>query len=238
MEADNKTYPRIDYEYYGNALEVTITNNGHTALIKLSNNAVKPRISRGPLPANETYEFDSLLFHWGANNSLGSEHVLNDHRFSVEVQAVHYNTKYKNFDEAIQHSDGVAILTAFYQTNPFQRLTALNDVTNALFSIVEYESSTKISDFKLSGIYGGIDKPSKSVYYTYAGSLTTPPCSETVTWIIFPIAVFVAPYQLKPFRMLMDKNGEELVNNFRKLQDLNGRKILINRSGYGIYRNV
>ncbi|XP_013097369.2 putative carbonic anhydrase 3 [Stomoxys calcitrans] len=231
MEAGAKTHPPIKYDNYKQPFNVIITNNGHSAEIKMPEDAVKPRISGGPLPADETYQFENLHFHWGANNSLGSEHVLNNRRYPMEVHAVHYNTKYANLEEAIQHSDGVTVVTAFYQINSFQRLAALQNVSYALSAIIEYETTTKIANFKLSGMYGGIDTTSKRVYYTYAGSLTTPPCSEAVTWIIFPNPVSVTSNQLKPFRKLRDEHGGILVNNFRQLHNLNGRKIYLNRPG-------
>jgi len=34
------------------------------------------------------------------------------------------------------------------------------------------------------------------VYYTYQGSLTTPPCSEVVTWIVFPEPLFISHNQV------------------------------------------
>lgn len=30
------------------------------------------------------------------------------------------------------------------------------------------------------------------IFYTYQGSLTTPPCSEAVTWIVFPDPILIS----------------------------------------------
>ncbi len=37
-------------------------------------------------------------------------------------------------------------------------------------------------------------------YFTYFGSLTTPPCSEVVTWIIFADILGVSEEQMRQFR--------------------------------------
>lgn len=85
--------------------------------------------------------------------------------------------------------------------------------------------------------------PNTKAYWTYEGSLTTPPFNESVTWILFKEAVEVSPEQLTFFRELRcyDVNEEcpfdetnwlvydnlpgQILNNFRPPRDLNGREL-------------
>ncbi|XP_047568424.1 carbonic anhydrase 5A, mitochondrial isoform X2 [Lutra lutra] len=66
-------------------------------------------------------------------------------------------------------------------------------------------------------------------YWTYPGSLTTPPLSESVTWIVQKRPVEVAQDQLAAFRTLLSSAlGEEersMVDNYRPLQPLMNREI-------------
>ncbi len=59
---------------------------------------------------------------------------------------------------------------------------------------------------------------SRKRYYTYTGSLTTPPCSETVTWIVLAKRAKLTREQLESFRTILG-------NNFRPTQDRNGRTV-------------
>ena len=57
-----------------------------------------------------------------------------------------------------------------------------------------------------------------SRYYTYAGSLTTPPCSPTVQWFVLQDWAEMSPQQFQTFH-------DVLGNNFRPLQRRNSRVI-------------
>lgn len=48
------------------------------SVVVLSNYANPVSISGGPL--TPTYRFVQLHFHWGVNDSLGSEDLINNHR--------------------------------------------------------------------------------------------------------------------------------------------------------------
>ncbi|XP_037678516.1 carbonic anhydrase 5B, mitochondrial isoform X3 [Choloepus didactylus] len=66
-------------------------------------------------------------------------------------------------------------------------------------------------------------------YWTYSGSLTTPPLSESVTWIIKKQPIEVDHDQLEQFRTLLftseGENEKRMVDNFRPLQPLMNRTV-------------
>ncbi len=64
--------------------------------------------------------------------------------------------------------------------------------------------------------------PGEQGYYTYMGSLTTPPCSEDVQWVVLRHPVAASSEQIDLF-------GRLYMNNIRPLQQAAGRRILQTR---------
>jgi carbonic anhydrase len=60
--------------------------------------------------------------------------------------------------------------------------------------------------------------PRKHGYYAYEGSLTTPPCSEGVQWMVLKERLHVSPRQVKEFKKLFQANA-------RPIQDLHDRVV-------------
>ena len=72
-------------------------------------------------------------------------------------------------------------------------------------------------------------------YWTYEGSLTTPPLHETVTWIVFKKPMTVSKEQLSVMRSLKSNTrsaalspragmpDKPMVNNYRPTQPMNNR---------------
>jgi carbonic anhydrase len=60
--------------------------------------------------------------------------------------------------------------------------------------------------------------PTERAYFTYMGSLTTPPCSEGVLWMVMKNPVQVSPEQIGIFARLYPMNA-------RPVQSASGRLI-------------
>lgn len=60
--------------------------------------------------------------------------------------------------------------------------------------------------------------PERRDYYTYMGSLTTPPCTENVLWMVFKEPILVSPEQIGIFARLYPQNA-------RPVQPTNDRLI-------------
>ena len=61
--------------------------------------------------------------------------------------------------------------------------------------------------------------PADHGYYTFAGSLTTPPCSEGVTWYVLKSQSTISSAEVASFAKIYPKNA-------RPIQPLNGRQLL------------
>ncbi|MGC1421688.1 MAG: carbonic anhydrase family protein, partial [Terracidiphilus sp.] len=63
--------------------------------------------------------------------------------------------------------------------------------------------------------------PADRGYWTYMGSLSSPPCTEGVRWFVFEEQISLSLDQLRAFTMLFRMNS-------RPLQDAHGRHIEAN----------
>lgn len=199
-------------------------NNGVQLVVKVE--ADRSSLTGGPLETE--YKIENFHFHWGQDNSCGSEHLLEGKAFPAEVHVVHWNTAYGSFSEAADKPDGLCVLGCFIEEgSPHQGMTPL---FNHLLNHCKYRSGR----LDLSSI-GGADPASllpdaakSPEFFSYAGSLTTPPLLESVLWINFLEPISFSKEQLEILRSLSQSADEEdpkIVNNFRPVCPLGNRSI-------------
>lgn len=200
---------------------IRLQNDGHSAKFTyVWRNGERPYIRGGPLKTK--YYFEQFHFHWGANSSVGSEHVLDFHRYPMELHLLFYNALYSSFEEARSEVDGLAVVGLFYELYEVND-EPLNTWTRFLQEIIAPESEFTIQfidTFPLYDLIGDVEWP----YFSYEGSLTTPPCLETVTWIVSAKPLLITPREIREFRKIRTRNGP-MVNNYRPIQKLYNRRV-------------
>lgn len=129
-----------------------------------------------------------------------SEHTVNGQRPVMEMHAVFEDPSSGKLAVVARHYDVGA-------ANPF-----LANFSSALpqKNGDKFTSQTMID---VSSELTGLNR-----YYTYQGSLTTPPCSNIVTWLVLKEKSTLSQEQYDAFRTVMG-------NNFRPLQKISGRVI-------------
>lgn len=145
--------------------------------------------------ANKRYQFKQFHFH------NPSEHTIDETTFPLEMHLVHQE----------EGSDNLVVLGVFIeegQSNQF-----LEKVFTRIPEVEKREVETDIS-ISLSDYI-----PPAQTYYTYIGSLTTPPCTVGVDWIVFEEPIQASGEQIQKFADLY-------ANSARPVQPLKNRRVL------------
>ena len=174
------------------AQPLQLTHMGHTLVEEVS--AAPLHLSFG----GQDYNLKQLHFH------TPSEHQLNGKSFPMEVHFVHSD------------ADGqLAIVGVFVQQGQ------TNATLQQLLQKVPLLKGETVTDQKAALDLNAL-LPKTKHFYHYMGSLTTPPCSEGVHWLVLTNPIDASAEQLKQLSQLMGKNA-------RPLQQLNGRTLTLVR---------
>ncbi|XP_074539155.1 carbonic anhydrase 14 isoform X2 [Halichoeres trimaculatus] len=211
----------LGYDQHGNK-PFTLYNNGHTAVIELPE-----WMSISGLPW--LFTAVQLHLHWGSGGPSheGSEHTINGQSADAELHVVHYNSElYPNISTAMTKRDGLAVLGILIvtgeETNP-----GFNNILNYLSRIRHADQKAYIPAFDVKSLL----PRDLGRYYRYNGSLTTPPCYQSVIWSLFHERVQISKAQLLRMETLLYSSKSEepdrmlLQDNYRATQPLNHRVI-------------
>ena len=145
--------------------------------------------------AGQRYELKQFHFH------MPSEEKINGKAYEMVVHLVHADAEGKL---AV-----VAVLLQKGENNPLVHKLWMN-----LPMEKEKEESLDTVQIDVAALV-----PADHGYYTYPGSLTTPPCSEDVTWFVLKHPVTVSTAEIKQFSKLYE-------HNVRPTQPLHDRVVL------------
>lgn len=146
------------------------------------------------------YKFNSLHFHTPAENLVDG--VAN----AMEMHLVHFSKHGK-----------IAVLGVL-----FKHATELNKpdkTVESLLSKLTFDGGAQKIKITPNSLWD-----SNSGYYSWQGSLTTPPCSGDVAWVLQKNVCFVSSAFTKKFREHLSDGP--FPGNARPVQQLNGRTVL------------
>lgn len=140
------------------------------------------------------YELVQFHFH------TGSEHQVGSVTYPMEVHLVHRNPD----------NGALAVVGVLFETGAESPLLAQLEQD---YPLLENDVRTNPRRFTVRDLL-----PSSPTYYRYGGSLTTPPCSEGVSWIVMKGRLKASTAQIAAMR-------ERIHESNRPVQPLNGRVI-------------
>ena len=144
---------------------------------------------------NET-QYDLIQFHF----HHPSEHTLNGKAFAMELHFVHRSVAGNLAVVGIMIAEG-------------QESEALKSVFDNLPTTIGDPQPTTLMTDAAKII------PQNAGYYTYSGSLTTPPCTEGVRWLVLNQPIELSSEQIEAFTKIFELDA-------RPIQPLNNRDLL------------
>jgi carbonic anhydrase len=193
--------------------------NAKTSLVIYPNNPYNLKIdykdSNNPVGTitigNDTFKLQEFHFH------RPSEEAIENRRFPMVLHLVHLKDQPGC---ALGNPGCVAVITVLIkQGKPEDNTSALLDI---LFNHFPPPTGNQNVQISLEGLipaeYNSAE--GNKGYWRYDGSLTTPPCTENVSFYVLKAMLTFSPEQLAEFERRYP------MPNARDIQPLNGREIL------------
>ena len=141
----------------------------------------------------KSYELSRIEFH------RPSEFTIDGKSFDMEAQLVH------------ESADGkVAIVSVLLEKG------GENPVIQMVLNNIPLEKGGEVAPPGLSLDVPAL-LPADRAYYTFMESLTTPPCTEEVLWIVFKQSLQISEQQFSIFRRLYPPNARPLQPSFGRI---------------------
>ncbi len=141
------------------------------------------------------YQFKQFHFHNPA------EHEINGKQYPLEMHLVHQEVG----------TDNLVVLGVFIEEG------APNAFLENVFTQIPAEQEVEVETQTMLTLSDVI--PPAQTHYTYIGSLTTPPCTVGVDWIVFREPIAASAEQIEMFSRVY-------ANSARPVQPLKNRRVL------------
>jgi len=209
---------RIHFHYAVSVANMSLVHNGNTLKVKGDLGFVT---IGGCNPCNgQEYRVKQFHFHTPAEHTIDADAANNKTgAFPMELHILHQKVGSTGLKDLV----GVAILFYVQPDGGFPNWFLDNINWNFL-------PKTKGTSTALTGgvnLHKLDEALVKGEYYTYQGSLTTPPCSETVQWFVMKNPLGITQAQLDIVQAVFQKN-KDFANgngNNRPVQATNGRTV-------------
>lgn len=147
--------------------------------------------------SGNSYQLVQIHFH------EHSEHLISGVLYPVEIHLVHTDG-----------DGGLCVLAVLGKEGE----------ESQIFRLLESFLPLEMGESKAIDVNCDLNQllPDDRTFYSYTGSLTTPPCTEGVEWIVFKEPIVLSVDEVEKLRENMP------LNNYRDQQPLNGRVVNLN----------